>query len=65
MTRYDSDKDETRHAAATKEDCEDMGSKYGWPLKAMEITDTPILPVDCIFEGNCPFPKPWNETDND
>ena len=54
--RYDEEKNETRHAAANEECCEDMADKYGWTLKQAEQTATDVLPVDCVFDGYCEFP---------
>lgn len=54
--RYDEEKDETRHAAANEEYCEDMADTYGWTLKQSELVATDVLPVDCVFDGYCEFP---------
>ena len=54
--RYDEERDETSHAASSKEDCEDMEEKYGWELKRIEDRDDEILSADCIFKGSCEFP---------
>jgi hypothetical protein len=54
--RYDEEKDETRHAAASEEYCEDMADTYGWTLKQAELVATHVLPVDCVFDGYCEFP---------
>jgi hypothetical protein len=54
--RYDEEKDETRHAVSQEERCETMQKKYGWTLKMIEPTGDTVLPVDCVFDGYCPFP---------
>ena len=47
----------TVHAAATPQHCDDMAKKYGWKLNKVTINGDPILPVDCEFEGEAPFPN--------
>ncbi|EKQ67372.1 hypothetical protein OsccyDRAFT_3634 [Leptolyngbyaceae cyanobacterium JSC-12] len=54
--RYDESRDETRHAAVSEEDCEEMADTYEWDLKRVEQSNTDVLPVDCVFDGYCEFP---------
>jgi len=54
--RYDDEQDETRHAAADEECCEDMADEYGWSLKRADPVEADILSVDCVFDGYCEFP---------
>ncbi len=54
--RYDEEKDETRHAAADEECCEDMADNQGWNLKQVDPLPNEVLSVDCVFEGYCEFP---------
>ena len=63
--RYDADKDESRHGATSPDKCPEMENKYGWKLKRVEIVETPVLEVDCVFNGKTEFPKPYNETEED
>lgn len=63
--RYDPDEDKSRHAAASAGDCEDMAQRNDWELVDVEETDHPILEVDCVFDGETEFPKPFNETKSD
>jgi hypothetical protein len=55
--RYDEEKDETRHAAASEECCEDMADSYGWNLKQVDPLPSEVLSVDCVFDGYCEFPS--------
>lgn len=55
--RYDDKHDETRHAAADEECCNEMADNYGWDLKDVEQTGGDILAVDCVFDGYCEFPE--------
>ena len=57
MSRYDSSKDETRHAATSKKDCEQMEKKYQWKLKRVDDRKDATLKKDCVFEGDAEFPK--------
>lgn len=60
--RYDEDENVSRHAAVNKDDCKKMERKYGWELIEVEETpDDPIFKVDCVFEGETEFPKPYQE----
>lgn len=53
---------ENKHAAASEEDCEKMGEKYGWKLLRVEETENPILSVDCVFEGEqTSFQDTWDD----
>jgi hypothetical protein len=64
--RYDEDENVSRHAAASEGDCENMSRKYGWKLIAVEQTpEDPIFKVDCVFEGETEFPKPYQEKESD
>ncbi|MBD2150414.1 hypothetical protein H6F44_09825 [Pseudanabaena sp. FACHB-1277] len=65
--RYDKDKDESRHAAADRKDCEKMANRQKWRLKDVEIigSDPAILKVDCVFEGKTEFPENFYDGDND
>jgi hypothetical protein len=57
--RYDEDEDVSRHAAATPEDCEEMERRNEWTLVDVEPTGNPILPVDCVFDGETEFPQSY------
>ncbi len=61
--RYDEETNKSRHAAADKECCEEMSDKYGWRLVEIEETETPILSVDCVFEGKTEFPKSYYDNE--
>lgn len=61
--RYDEQEDKSRHAAADKDCCEEMESKYGWRLVDVEETANPVLPVDCVFDGKTEFPPSYYDTD--
>ncbi|MFM7450340.1 MAG: hypothetical protein ACKO24_17300 [Leptolyngbyaceae cyanobacterium] len=64
--RYDEDENVSRHAAASEGDCENMARKYGWKLIEVERTpEDPIFKVDCVFEGETEFPKPYQEQESD
>lgn len=66
--RYDEEEDKSRHAAATKPDCEEMANRQGWTLVDVEeLPPSPnqIFNVDCVFQGKTEFPRPFNETDAD
>jgi hypothetical protein len=54
--RYDEENNETRHAAADEDCCEDMAETYGWKLKNVEDINHSILSKDCVFDGYCEFP---------
>jgi len=57
--RYDEAEDETRHAAADEECCEEMSDRYNWNLKQVEQSaqsTSDVLSVDCVFDGYCDFP---------
>ena len=63
--RYDKQRNISRHAATSKDDCVKMERKYGWHLIDVEETpEDPILKVDCVFEGETEFPKPHNEKES-
>ncbi len=65
---YDKVKDESRHAAVSKDDCLRMEARQGWRLKTVEASKVDsILKVDCVFEGDTKFPESFNdgEKDND
>lgn len=55
--RYDDEANESRHAAASEEECLEMERKYSWELKGVEPTGNSVLPADCVFDGYCPFPS--------
>jgi hypothetical protein len=60
--RYDEDENVSRHAAVNKDYCKEMERKYGWALIQIEETpEDPIFKVDCVFEGETEFPKPYQE----
>jgi hypothetical protein len=63
--RYDPEEDVSRHGAADEKDCDNMRKKYGWKLKRTERTDRKILEVDCVFEGDTEFPRPYHETETE
>ena len=44
-------KEENRHSATNKEQCQKMARLNGWKLIRIEATKDKILKVDCIFEG--------------
>jgi hypothetical protein len=44
-------KKENIHAAASEEDCEQMGKNYGWKLIEVRDNGDKTLPKDCVFEG--------------
>lgn len=54
--RYDPDRNETRHAAASKNDCEQMEKKYSWSLKRVDDRQGSTLDKDCVFDDYCEFP---------
>ncbi len=54
-------KKETRHSAVSKQHCDDMAKRYGWEQPEedkdrYEKRNCSILPIDCIFIGDCQFP---------
>jgi hypothetical protein len=66
--RYDEEEDVSRHAASAPKDCLDMEERNGWELKRIEeLPETPnqVFEVDCVFEGETEFPKPYSETDRE
>lgn len=63
--RYDEERNESRHAAADADCCEEMADKYGWNLKRVELTNNNTLEVDCVFDGKTEFPKPYYDTDKE
>ena len=54
--RYDPDQNETRHAAVSKKDCEEMEKKYRWKLKRVDDRQDTTLKKDCVFDDYCEFP---------
>ena len=59
---YDAKTNKTHWPAASNEYCKGMADKYNWPQPKFpeptyELTRDPILCVNCIFIGNCQFPK--------
>lgn len=36
---------------------------YGWQLVDVEKTGNPVLPVDCVFEGETEFPKSYYDSE--
>jgi|LauGreDrversion4_2_1035121.scaffolds.fasta_scaffold1435355_2 hypothetical protein len=57
--RYDEDKNESRHAAVDRKDCENMAERQKWRLKSVEVIsgEHAILKADCVFEGKTEFYK--------
>lgn len=39
------------HSATDAKKCQEMAQKYGWELEKVELTQEPILEVDCYFKG--------------
>ncbi len=64
-SRYDAEEDKSRHLAASDDRCEEMAKRNGWELIDIEPSGNRILPVDCVFDGQTEFPRPFNETDAD
>lgn len=54
--KYNPERNETTHAAADAGACEEMSTKYDWPLVGVKQTEREVLPVDCVFEGDRSFP---------
>jgi len=66
MSRYDPEKNESKHAAAHPDNCLKMQKNNpGWRLKGWVKTDQPMLEIDCIFEGDTDFPLPYHETETE
>ena len=63
--RHNENENKSRHAAADDDCCDEMAEKYGWQLVDVEQTGDPILPVDCVFEGETEFPKSYYDTDKE
>jgi hypothetical protein len=63
--RYDPERNESRHGATDDAQCLEMESRQGWKLLRTEPVDRDILEVDCIFEGETEFPRPYHETINE
>ncbi|NJK38248.1 MAG: hypothetical protein HC835_11370 [Oscillatoriales cyanobacterium RM2_1_1] len=63
--RYDEQEDQSRHAAADEDCCEEMANRYGWQLVDVEPSNIPILKVDCVFAGETEFPKSYYETEKE
>jgi hypothetical protein len=63
--RYEEEEDVSRHSAADEGCCEEMEEKYGWELVAIEEINDPFFGVDCVFDGETEFPKPYNETEKE
>jgi hypothetical protein len=66
--RYDEEKDESRHAAVDRNNCQEMARRNGWQLVDVEElpqSKNPIFAVDCVFKGKTEFPKDFNETERD
>jgi hypothetical protein len=63
--RYDPERDVSRHAAASEQDCQNMAERNNWLLEDIEHTGDPLLPKDCVFKGKVEFPKPFNELTED
>jgi hypothetical protein len=61
--RYDEDKNESRHGAADRKDCQNMAERQKWRLKGVEriVGEQPIFKVDCVFEGKTEFPESFYE----
>lgn len=61
--RQNLDPDNTSHWAVNEECCRQMAKKYGWTLvetKRRAKAGDPLV-VECIFEGDCPFPNRYGE----
>jgi hypothetical protein len=65
MSRYDAEKDESRHGAVNPGECLKMEKKYGWDLKRVEKTKRKILEYDCVFKGETEFPDSYYETNDE
>jgi hypothetical protein len=67
MPRYNEEKDESYHAAASAENCLKMQKNQGWRLKGIKQIGTgdAIFKVDCIFHGETEFPKSFYDQEND
>ena len=53
---------ENIHAAASDEDCDKMGKKYGWKLIEVRDNGDKNLPKDCVFEGEqTSFQDMWHD----
>ena len=63
--RHNENENKSRHAAADDDCCDEMAEKYGWQLVDVEQTGDPILPVDCVFEGETEFPNYHEESENE
>lgn len=63
--RYDSNEDVSRHGATDDAQCLEMESRQGWRLVRTEPVDRELLEVDCVFEGDTNFPRPYHETDDE
>lgn len=61
--RYDQNKNESRHAAVDRKNCEQMAERQKWRLKGVEVIggDHAIFKVDCVFEGDTEFPESFFE----
>jgi hypothetical protein len=59
--RYDEEENVPRHAAADADSCREMADQYGWKLVDVENTGDPVLPVDCVFDGETKFPPSYYE----
>jgi hypothetical protein len=56
----------TKNIASGKRKCHEMQKKYEWELIEVNFDrKDPILPVECIFQGEATFPKHWEEDDNE
>lgn len=63
--RYDENENKSRHSAANDDCCDEMAETYGWKLVDVEETRNPVLPVDCVFEGETEFPRSYYETERE
>jgi len=46
----------TTYGVAAPELCQGMADKYGWTLISIQESPSTVLPVECLFEGDCKFP---------
>ena len=69
MPRYNKEKDESYHAAVSKDDCYRMEARQGWRLKRVNGNESDdsskIFNVDCVFYGETEFPASPYDGDHD
>jgi hypothetical protein len=56
----------TSHWVVDEASCIKMQQKYGWDLVEIKrrISARDPLVVECIFQGDCPFPARYGEQDS-